>query len=396
MINLTETERTVAQKVQELKARSGSHSPSLITLQETIPEVEIKVDACFLSNPYATGIFLDYFKRELLETGHIRNCLEFYPSQNQVIAEHLSEALGLPAKQILMGNGASELIQAVLHNFSGEKVLVNLPTFSSYYEFVQPPKQIVFNVLNEHEDFKLHPEQFLEKVGIERPDTVVIINPNNPDGGYLPYEGMLFILNNLKHLQNVIVDESFIHFAFEDNNFSLKGVAALVSQFPNLVVVKSMSKDFGIAGIRAGYTVMAAERVEYCLKHGFLWNVSGLAEYFFRLYARKDFWKKYEEARICYIKDAQEFFHALTEIEEIKVVSSMANFALVKILNDMRVKDLAIALLVRYGIHVRDCADKKGLQGEYLRLSARTKTENDYILNALREILVSRPFEWEC
>lgn len=396
MINLTEKEKNIAGKIHELKARSGSHSPSLITLQEKIPEVKIKVDACFLSNPYATGIFLDYFKRELLETGHLRDCLEFYPSQNEIIAEHLGEALGLPAKQILMGNGASELIQAVLHNFSGEKVLVNLPTFSSYHEFVRPPKQVVFNVLNEHEDFKLHPGKFLEKVGIERPETVVIINPNNPDGGYLPYEKMLFVLNNLKHLKNVIVDESFVHFAFEGDNFRLRSVAALVSEFPNLVVVKSMSKDFGIAGIRAGYAVMAAERVEYCLKHGFLWNVSGLAEYFFRLYARKDFRAEYEEARVRYIEDAQEFFDALTEIEDVKVVSSMANFALVKVLNGIRVKDLAVALLARYGIHVRDCADKKGLRGEYLRLAARTKKENDYILKALREMLAPRTFAWVC
>ena len=87
----------------------------------------------------------------------------------------------------------------------------------------------------------------------------------------------------------MIVDESFIHFACEGDDYAYRSLADEVRRFPNLMVVKSMSKDFGVAGIRAGYAVMAPDRVRTLLDNGYLWNSSGLAEYFFDLYSRPDF-----------------------------------------------------------------------------------------------------------
>lgn len=385
-MKLTPKEKAIARKMSLLKKHSGSHSPSLITLAEKIPEIKIKVDACFLSNPYATDIFLDYFKRELIDTGKFRDFLEFYPSQNSIIAECLAKTLGLATDTILVGNGGVELIQASLQNFAKKKVLINLPTFSPYYEFVKGAK-VIFHQLKEEDDFKLNVDEYLVKVKKERPDTVVIINPNNPDGSYVSYPEMLRLLAGLKQIETVIIDESFIHFAFEGNDFGLRSVAALVKKYPNMIVIKSMSKDFGIAGVRAGYAVMSPSRVKELLEKGFLWNSNGLAEYFFRLYGRADFWSKYDKARVRYIKETQEFFGELKKIKKLKVIPSMANFALVKILDGTTAKNFALALLIRYGIHVRDCGDKIGLEGEYIRIASRNKKENDYILKALKQLL---------
>lgn len=386
MIKLSQKEKLIARKIHALKARSGSHSPSLITLSEKIPEIQIKIDACFLSNPYATDIFLDCFKRELVDTGKFRDFLEFYPSQNEIIAECLGRQLGLPPENIIIGNGGVELIQAALHNFAKQKVLVSLPTFSPYYEFVKEP-EVLFHFLKEKNNFKIEPDDYLSQVKRERPDTVVIINPNNPDGSYLSFKEMAYLLENLRGVETVIIDESFIHFAFEGDDFALHSVASLVEKYPNLIVLKSMSKDFGIAGIRAGYAVMSRARVAWLLKNGFLWNSNGLAEYFFRLYTRRDFWRKYNQARVRYILDAHEFFEKLGTIGGLRVIPSMANFALVRMPKGIKAKDLALALLIRHGVHVRDCADKIGLKGEYLRIASRTKSENDQILKALKEVL---------
>src|SRR4051795_4065806 len=135
--SFTGPEAALAARLAELKAESGSHSPSLLTLREKLPELEIAVDACFISNPYATQLFLDYLERELLATGAIRDVLEFYPSQNQVIASLLADKLGSAPERVFVGNGAVEIIQAVIHNFAKRRILVTLPTFSSYYEFAE-------------------------------------------------------------------------------------------------------------------------------------------------------------------------------------------------------------------------------------------------------------------
>src|SRR5439155_17423987 len=119
-------------------------------------------------------------------------------------------------------------------------------------------------------------------------------------------------LEELRDVPNVIVDESFIHFACEGTGFAYWSVADEVRRFPNLTVIKSMSKDFGVAGIRAGYAVMAPDRVRTLLNNGFLWNSSGLAEYFFDLYSRSDFLIEYERKRVHYIRHSRRFFRALS------------------------------------------------------------------------------------
>lgn len=386
MIELTSEEKILAQKFNKLKQEAGSHSPSIFTFKQKLPELDIKVDACFLSNPYATDLFLSYFKREVMDTGKIRELLEFYPSQNNVIAELLGDFLKVKPDRIFVGNGAIEVIQAVLHNFTRSKILINIPTFSSYYEFVKDGVEIIYNNLKKGNDYRLDVSDLIEKVKVEKPDTVVIINPNNPDGGYIPIGSLRTLLAELATVETVILDESFIHFAYEDSSFDPINTQALTDTYPNLIIIKSMSKDFGIAGVRAGYGVMNEARVAALVKNGYLWNSNGLSEFFFRLYVREDFAKDYEQVRKRYIADTIEFIDALSKIEGIKVLPSKANFVLVEILGGTTSMEFVIALLVKYGIYVRTANDKIGLVGEYIRVASRTKEENALMVNAFKQL----------
>ncbi|HRG87768.1 MAG TPA: histidinol-phosphate transaminase [Chitinophagales bacterium] len=386
MIELTSEEKLLAEKFNKLKQEAGSHSPSIFTFKQKLPELDIKVDACFLSNPYATDLFLSYFKREVMDTGKIRELLEFYPSQNNVIAELLGDFLKVKPERIFVGNGAIEVIQAVLHNFTHHKILINIPTFSSYYEFVKDGVEIVYNNLKKGNDYRLDTNDLIEKVKNEKPDTVVIINPNNPDGGYISIGNLRTLLAELATVDTVILDESFIHFAYEDSSFDPINTQALTDTYPNLVIIKSMSKDFGIAGVRAGYGVMSEARVAALVKNGYLWNSNGLSEFFFRLYVREDFAKDYEQVRKRYIADTIEFIDALSKIEGIKVLPSKANFVLVEILGGATSMEFVIALLVKYGIYVRTANDKIGLIGEYIRVASRTKEENALMVNAFKQL----------
>jgi len=387
-MGLNVRELALAERIKRLKKEAGSHSPSAWTLAKLIPELRLKVDACFLSNPYATKLFLMHFHREVIRPRKLRALLELYPSQNRVIATKLGRVLDLEPDSIFVGNGAAEIIQAILHRFTREKILVNLPTFSPYYEFARSDTQVVFNVLRKEEEFRFDPGEYLELVRRERPDTVVLINPNNPDGGYIPHAILVELLEELRSVPNVIIDESFIHFACEGEDYAYWSVAEEVRRFPNLTVVKSMSKDFGVAGIRAGYAVMAPDRVRALLGNGFLWNSSGLAEFFFDLYSRPDFQERYERERIRFIRNSRRYFAALAKIPGLHVYPTSANFALVELCNGLIAEELVCRLLIRRGIYTRTCDDKKGLEvGKFLRIAARNRPENAYIIRSLRRLI---------
>lgn len=388
MIALNKEELIIFNQIINLKKHSGSHSPSLATIKESIPSLKITIDACFLSNPYATDLFIENFKKDLLGIDfNLREMLEFYPSQNNVIASLISTFLDLPSENVFIGNGAIEIIQACIHNLTKNKILINIPTFSSYYEFVKPGVEVVFNKLSKENGFKLVIDSYIDLVKNEKPDTIVLINPNNPDGGYFTKNELINILDNLSFVQNIILDESFIHFAFEGDNLELVDNSKLILKYPNLIIIKSMSKDFGIAGIRSGYALMSKSNVSKIMNHGYLWNSNGLSEYFFRLYITKQFQLDYKIAREKYIKDTISYTQELNKIKQIRTYPTFANFVLFELHESMKADEFAFGLLAKTGIYTRTCSDKIGLEnGEYIRIASRTKAENENIVSSLKNI----------
>ena len=381
---LINTKQQIADKIKELKVVSGTHSPSIETVLKQLPQVKIEVDACFLSNPYATDLFLEHLNKDLIETKLLRRTLEFYPPQNHDVADSISTVTGISSKNIFAGNGAIEAIQAILHNFLAKKIVVIIPTFSSYYEFVGENVEVVFYELQKSEDYKLNIDDYIKFVQKEKPDTIVLINPNNPNGGYILQSDVNRIITELNFVSNLIIDESFIHFAHESEAMEEVSCGSLIAANPNLIIVKSMSKDFGIAGLRAGYAIMNEDRVAKLLKNGYLWNVSGLADYFFKLYANDYFRKEYDVVRKKYIVETAIFLNDLQSIKGIKTYPSKANFALVEFLNETTSFDFTISLLADNGIYVRDCSDKIGLDGQFVRVASRTLEENKLITAAFR------------
>lgn len=379
--------QTVIDKIKQLKALSGTHSPSIDTLLNECKELIIDVDACFLSNPYATELFMDYLNSDLISTKKLRDVLEYYPPQNRDVANTISKAINVDSSNIFVGNGAIEIIQALIHNFVQSKICVIIPTFSSYYEFVKDNIEIVYFKLAKEEDYELDVVKFVNFVIENGPDTVVLINPNNPNGGYISKDNLVYILDNLSEVRNIIVDESFIHFAYEDLELDQISSQDLISKYSNLIIIKSMSKDFGIAGLRAGYAVLDANKVNTLLKNGYLWNISGLANYFFNVYADPNFILKYNIVRKKYIMNTLMFLSELKNINGIKVYPSKANFALIEILNGETSFDFTMELLVNYGIYVRDCSDKIGLEGQFVRIASRSFEENLKIIEALKHIV---------
>ncbi len=386
MIELNNSEEKIFNKINALKEKSGSHSPSVFTIKNEIKEIDIKIDACFLSNPYATDLFIDYLKKDLIKSNKLRDVLEFYPSQNSAISNFLSKKLKINSDNLLIGNGAIEIIQALLHNFVNSNIVVCIPTFSSYYEFVLPKTKVLYYQLEKKKKYQLDIKDYLNFVLKNKAKNIVLINPNNPDGGYIKKDNLEFLLKNLTHLENIIIDESFIHFASEDISNSPINYIQFFKLYRNVSLIKSMSKDFGIAGIRCGYGILNSNKVQKLLSNGYLWNSNGLSEYFFRLLINDQFYNKYEKLRKKYINEVNYFEKELSKIKQIKVYPSSANFMLIELLDGSTAENFVSKMLIKYGIYLRNCNDKIGLSGEFIRLASRSRSENKIIIDSIQKI----------
>lgn len=370
------------QKLYDLKKQNGTHSPSINTIIEHIPEIQCNIDACFLSNPYATDLFLNKFNEDLIVSNNIRNYLELYPQQNKFVSKKISNYINVLSENILVGNGAIEIIEKVMNNMKG-KMLMGLPTFSSYYEFNKECDIIESSI-------KLDTyRNIINEIRRTESNNLLLVNPNNPTGHYIGRDEMEKVLSELKDLDVIIVDESFIHFSTKENPNS-QSVGDLVLKYPNLIVIKSMSKDFGIAGVRCGYAIMSTDRVNNFIKNGFLWNSNGISEYFFGLLSDKNFVDEYEKTRVKFLNEFDNFYFQLKQIKEIEVYPSKTNFVLI----DLKTKksfDFVCWMLVEKGIYVRSMDDKIGMginSDTFVRIAGKTKEENEYILQSIKEFFV--------
>ena len=373
----TPDERHVTRALQQLRADSGTHSPSVAQIDRAIPGL-VKIDACFLANPYATTEVMTRLRE--IPGAQLDRMVAHYPSQAPVIAAMLAPQLGVPADCLHLANGAAEVIHALLADTPGP-VLLSLPTFSAYHEFARGP--VVAHQLDHRKAFRVDLDDLAAMVERHAPQTVVIINPNNPDGGLIPRAALVDFLQRVQgRVSQVIVDESFSHFTTED---APESVAPLVDRMPHLVVVNSLSKSHGIAGLRLGYAVMAAQRVR-ALRKTCLWNLNAFAEWFCTLLCDPEFGRSYEQARRRYVRDIRGMLTDLDGLPDVTTYPSAANFALVEL--DRPARDVTGALLARHGVYVRDCADKRGLHGDrFIRVAARSRPENLRIVDGLRAVL---------
>jgi histidinol-phosphate/aromatic aminotransferase/cobyric acid decarboxylase-like protein len=376
MLNLNDKESAFYQRFLQLKSESGNHSPSIYRLLDEFPEVSIKVDACFLCNPYAFSIFMEKLNEVDLEP-----FVKFYPPQNEEVAKKISQFCGVPSDQILVGNGAIEIIETLMERFASRtRIGLTLPTFSTYYEVAESvTDKISYYKLSHENDFTFQVDDYIKWVQTESPGVIVLVNPNNPTGTLIDREDVLKIWKSLSKHQILIVDESFIHFAPGEQSIEADAIGA-----ENLIIIRSLSKDFGIAGLRVGYSVMPKWLREELLNGGFLWNSNGIAYYFTTLLSDPSFQKQYRKARDRYNVDRDKFYEELQKIEQIKVRPSSANFYMIETAEDPG--HLFSKLLYNYGIYSRILNDKTGLEGNFIRIASKDRRENQKIINALKKI----------
>jgi threonine-phosphate decarboxylase len=252
--------------------RTNAHSPSYFALNREASSAEQAqlVDFCIPCNPYFPTPEMFYNLAKDLET-----ILKYYPSDADTISSELCSSLGYNPQTVALGNGSTELITWIDHLLVRESLAIPIPTFGRWTDQpLETGKRVDMFPLQESQNFSLDLRSFVQFVQQRGSRVAVICNPNNPDGGYIPRKQMIALLDSLIGLDLVIVDESFIDFVDAE---SYPSVASEAATRPNVVVLKSLGKNFGLHGIRFGYLVANPQLASAIRKVLPKWNMNSFA-----------------------------------------------------------------------------------------------------------------------
>ena len=311
-----------------------------------------------------------YLKKQL-------DLISEYPDPNSTnLRANLAWFTGVPKKQIVVGNGATEIIYNFCKTFLNKKthVLIPIPTFSEYEVSAKlcEAKISFFKTMNLTKNL----QKFIMK--IPRNGCVFICNPNNPTGVLIQRNEMIKIITAAKKKSTIVfVDETFIELVPENDESVIKQI----KKFENLFILRSLTKSFGLAGIRIGYGVGSPQIVGPLQKIKIPWNVSNIAQ-------------GAASAAICYhpfldktrklIKREKNFISSnLAKSKKLACYDSATNFLLVK----TKIKSkLLQKKLLKQKVLIRDCSTFRGLNQNYIRIAVKTRKENIKLLKALEVI----------
>ena len=350
-----------------------SHSPALTDLVGYQKAQDI-VDFCFIANPYyPTAGMLEDLQRSL------PNLIKSYPSSNPLMSQqHLAAVLGVDPERLIIGNGATELISLIDMTLI-DRIAVPIPTFGEYIEKMKDLRNAELYQLDPNDRYQLRLNDYLAWVHQRKLESLLVINPGNPTGQFIPLDEMLDFLHRARDLQLVIVDESFIDFSGDP----VPSLLPYADQFTNLLIVRSMSKHCGVPGLRLGYCYSANLYILNRLRRFVpTWNLNTLAQYFLSLLPDND--AAYHEGRKRLIEDVRHLEEDLRTVASLEVYPTGANFVLFKIQNGMNATELQTRLLDEHGMYVRDCSNKLGMDAFHIRVASQGREKDARLVQALR------------
>lgn len=297
--------------------------------------------------------------------------LNRYPDiQARAFKEKLAQD-SVPFENIICGNGSTELIYLIVKAFSAKSVLILEPTFIEYERACR-----LNNVTYVEKLFSLNPDELMatakKTLKNKKFDLVFICNPNNPTGWLIKREEILNLINTIKNTVFVI-DEAFIDFSPEDTLI----YEAVTKE--NILILRSLTKFYGLAGLRFGYAVGNKKLIEKLKHFAQPWSINSLAQIAAEEIIKHEEFKKqsYE-----FFKKEKEFFETSLKDMNLDCFPSVANFYLIKLPHEGFAKEI-----LKKGILVRDCSNFFGLDGRFIRVSLKTRKENENFLRELQKWL---------
>lgn len=336
------------------------------------------LDFCYLVNPYFPPQKLMDEIKASFET-----LLTQYPSGMRVNSLLAARNFGVHPENILVGNGAAELIKSLMGRLTGKMGIIR-PTFEEYSH--RYPEDEIVCFWPENEQFRYSVQDLIDYYTQNPVDNLILINPDNPSGNYIPKKGLLQLIEWTKQYNmKLVVDESFADFSDEENNTLIDPV--LLNGNPHLYVMKSISKSYGVPGLRLG--VLASGDVNTIAdmkKDVAIWNINSFAEFYMQI--EEKYKKDYAEALRLFRAERTRYATELSKVPGLRVLPSQANYLMAEITNGMTAAEVTRTLIVKHGILIKNLFAKVNRNGEqYIRLAVRNTEENDRLIRALGEIL---------
>jgi histidinol-phosphate/aromatic aminotransferase/cobyric acid decarboxylase-like protein/GTP:adenosylcobinamide-phosphate guanylyltransferase len=336
------------------------------------------LDYCYLVNPFFPPPKL---KEEIKSNFDI--LLSEYPSGMRINSLLMAKYFNLKQEYVCVGNGAAELIKALMGKLIG-KVGMIFPTFEEYPNRYNTNETEIF--IPDNPDFSYSVSDIINHFENKVISTLLLINPDNPSGNYISKSDVISLAKwcSYKNIR-FVVDESFVDFTDDfQNNTLLKN--QILKENPNLVVIKSISKSYGVPGLRLGGLMSSdTNLINEIKKEVTIWNINSFAEFYMQIFGKYD--SDYKESCKLFINERERFYNDLLQIAWLRVVPSQANYFLCEVLNKFTSTELMRILLIKHSIFIKDCSTKVGFNGKnYIRIAVRGKTDNEKLFNELKEM----------
>jgi histidinol-phosphate/aromatic aminotransferase/cobyric acid decarboxylase-like protein/choline kinase len=333
-----------------------------------------QLDYCYLVNPYfPTPRMWEELKSAFKEV------TSQYPSGMAVQSHLAAKIFNVGAETIAVGNGAAELI-ASLFRCSEGKVGVVDPCFNEYPARVGEERGVRFD--SSQIDFNYSPQDLVAGWA-GKVDWAVLVNPDNPSGHFLNEADVHIFVEECERAGiRPIVDESFVDFASGEQRFTLFNETYL-DRHPGLVVIRSISKSYGVPGLRLGVLASAdIALISRIKKDVAIWNINSPGEFFLQIFDK--YKRDYVLACNRIADERTRLTLALAAIPGVYVYPSQANYLLCRLDGAVTARELAECLFEREAILIKDLTGKRGFDsGRFFRIAIRTKDENDRLLDGI-------------
>lgn len=336
------------------------------------------IDYCYLVNPFfPTQKLLDEIKASF------DKLIRDYPSGLSVNNLLVAKYFGLKQDYIVVGNGAAELIKSIMSTMRGEVGIV-VPTFEEYPNRYSATKIIAYTPRNRSLQYSA--DDLICYFNNTTISALFIINPDNPSGNYIFKKDMIRVLEWARQKKiKVVVDESFIDFSDLEKDPSFMH-NPIIEEYRNLTIIKSISKSFGVPGIRLGVLASSdIEFVNYVKADVSIWNINSFGEFFLQIFEK--YKTDYVEGMKEFSKVRSDFLTQLQKLPHVRAVPSQANYFLCELLDGYEATKITRELLHEHDLFIKDLSAKKGFNGEYIRIAIKSPNENAILINALGKLL---------
>ncbi len=338
------------------------------------------LDFCYLVNPYFPTQRLKDELRANFDT-----LLTEYPSGMKVNTLIASKCFGVSEDYLIPGNGAAELIKLLMESSQGKTGFIR-PTFEEYPNRYDKEQQVTF--VPHNDEYRYTADDLMAFFNDKDICQLMLINPDNPSGNFIPKADVLRLAQWSKELGiRLVVDESFVDFSTDYATNSLLS-DQILETYPNLVVMKSISKSYGVPGLRLGILASAdKELIARMKKEVSIWNLNSFAEFFMQIYNKHE--KDYQKACARFVEERDSFERHLREIPFIRVFPTQANYFLCEVLPPYTANEIVVRMLKQHNILTRDCSGKTGLNPnkQYMRIAIRNHEDNMRLTEALKKLI---------